>query len=242
MSLKIKPLKTSKDKIKQPPMAEAGHIPAINTSTIISGRSGSGKSVALANLLTRKEFLKGAFDQMYLISPTGSSDDIQKQMGISDDNTFTDVMEGIKEIKTILEENRTIIERVGADKAPKIALIYDDCVGDKALLREPMFIKSFIACRHFNTTTFICTQSFTAVPRIARLQCTNAIIFACSQDELKVLSETYTPARYSKREFIDIVNYATKEPYSFMFINTKQKPSQRYRSNFDQILELDRLK
>ena len=242
MSLKIVPLKTSKDKIKQPPLAEQGMIPKINSSTIFSGRSGSGKSVCMANLLTRDEFLKGWFDQCYLISPTGSSDDIQKQMGIPKDNVFTDVMEGIETVEEVLNDNRAIIEQVGADKAPKILLVYDDCVGDRDLMRHPMFIKSFIACRHYNCTTMICTQSYTRVPRVCRIQATNSIIFAASQDEVKIISETYCPARYSKREFAEIVNHATKDPYSFMYVNWAAQPSERYRKNFDTMLEMDRLK
>ena len=241
-SLKIVPLPTSKDKIKQPPLAEQNMIPRINSSTIFSGRSGSGKSVCLANLLTRKEFLKGAFDQMYLISPTGSSDDIQKQMGIPKKNVYTDVMEGIKEIEEVLNDNRALIEKVGADKAPKILLVYDDVVGDKDLMREPMFIKSFIACRHFNCTTMICTQSFTRVPRVCRLQAQNTIIFACSLDEVKTLCESYCPSRYTKREFGDLIHHATKEDYAFLYVNWSAKPAERYRKNFDTMLELDRLK
>ena len=242
MNIKIVPLKTSKDKIKQPPLAEQGMIPKINSSTIFSGRSGSGKSVCLANLLTRKEFLKGAFDEMYLISPTGASDDIQKQMGIKKDNVYTDVIEGINEVEEVLNDNRAIIEKVGADKAPKILLVYDDCVGDRDLLKHSMFVKSFIACRHFNCTTMICTQSFTRVPRVCRLQATNSIIFACSQDEVKILCETYCPSRYSKREFADIINHATRDPYSFLYVNWGAKPAERYRKNFDTMLVMDRLK
>ena len=239
--LMVGALPTSKDKIKQPEYSELGLIPKINSSTIFSGRSGSGKSVCLATLLTKKWGLKGAFDDIYLISPTGASDDIQKQMGVPKKNVFTDVMKGIKEVESVLNDNRSIIEKVGAQHAPKIALIYDDCVGDRDLLRHPMFIKSFIACRHFNCTTFICTQSFTRVPRVCRLQATNAIIFACSQDEIKVLTETFTPARYSKKEFADMINEATREPYSFLYINWGAKPAERYRRRFDKIMTLDRL-
>ena len=53
---KIEPVPTSKDDIKHPPLSEAGVIPKLNSSTILVGKSGSGKSVLLHNLLTRKEF------------------------------------------------------------------------------------------------------------------------------------------------------------------------------------------
>jgi hypothetical protein len=147
-------------------------------------------------------------------------------------------MEGIEYIEQVLNANRTIIEQYGADKAPKLCLIYDDVVGDKKLLNHPMFVKSFIACRHFNCTTFICTQSYTAVPRRCRLQCSNVILFGASQDELNILAETYTPARYTKKEFIELASHATKEKYSFLYINMNAEPAKRYRKTFETILEL----
>tara|TARA_R110000772_G_scaffold233016_2_gene344585 strand:+ start:914 stop:1639 length:726 start_codon:yes stop_codon:yes gene_type:complete len=240
--LSIKPLKSKKDKIKQPHLAAAGHIPKINTSTIFSGRSGSGKSVCMVNLLTRPEMLGDAFDEVYLISPTGSSDDIQKQLKLSNDNIFIDVMEGIKHMVDVLEVNRIMIESIGADRAPKIALLYDDVIGDRQLLKHPMFIKSFIACRHYNLTTFICTQSFTAVPRCCRLQANNIIIFACSDDESKLLSESHTPSKYKRKEFVEMLEMATEDPYSFLYINLTQPQRTRYRKNFETILTLTRHK
>lgn len=240
MSLKIQKYDTRKDKIKQPTLAASGDIPRINTSTIFSGKTGSGKSLCLVNLLKREDFLGGWFDQIFLISPTGLSDDIQGHLDIPKENVFTDLTKGMENITNILNMNRMMIEAVGADKAPKLAIIYDDCVGDRKIMNHHMFIKSFIACRHFNATTFICTQSFTAVPRRCRLQCTNVIIFGCSMDEQKALAETYTPAKYNKKEFCELINFATTEPYSFMFINLSQPQETRYRQTFETILRLTR--
>ena len=69
----IRPVKTSKDAIKHPKLSEEGVIPKLNCSTILVGKSGSGKSVLLHNLLTRKEFFHGHFDKIFLISPTGET-------------------------------------------------------------------------------------------------------------------------------------------------------------------------
>ena len=74
----IKPVATSKDQIKHPLLAEQGVIPKLNTSTILVGKSGSGKSVLLHNLLTRSEFFDKYkyFDNIFIISPTAECDDI----------------------------------------------------------------------------------------------------------------------------------------------------------------------
>lgn len=67
---KIEPVRTSKDLIKHPALSEEMVIPKLCTSTILVGKSGSGKSVLLHNLMTRKEFFAGHFDKIFLISPT----------------------------------------------------------------------------------------------------------------------------------------------------------------------------
>jgi hypothetical protein len=240
MDLSIRKVATRKDKIKQPQLSEAGHIPRINTSTILSGSSGSGKSLLLCNLLTRPEFLHGAFDDIFLVSPTGACDDIQKALNLPEENVFIDVMEGVEHVQNIFNMNRMFIEALGADKAPKYALIWDDCVGDRKLMNHPFFVKSFIACRHFNATTFICTQAYTAVPKRCRMQCANVILFACSYDELRTLAETYTPSGMTKREFMDMTNQATAEPYSFLYINLTEPHKTRYRKCFTTLLNFNR--
>jgi putative ribosome biogenesis GTPase RsgA len=66
----IRPVSTSKDEIRHPKLSEEGVIPKLCCSTILVGKSGSGKSVLLHNLMTRKEFFAGHFDKVFLISPT----------------------------------------------------------------------------------------------------------------------------------------------------------------------------
>ena len=56
MDLTIKPVKTKKDKVKQPKLAELGIIPKLGSSIIFCGSSGSGKSTLLANLLLDDRF------------------------------------------------------------------------------------------------------------------------------------------------------------------------------------------
>ena len=54
--LQIRPVETSKDKIRQPPLAEHKlmYIPPIGSSVVICGKSGSGKSTLLQNFLTER--------------------------------------------------------------------------------------------------------------------------------------------------------------------------------------------
>ena len=66
----IKPLETSKDKIKQPSSSVAGIIPQLCSSMLFVGSSGSGKTTLLVRLMTSDWGFKGWFNEVYLISPT----------------------------------------------------------------------------------------------------------------------------------------------------------------------------
>ena len=125
---KIEPVKTSKDEIRHPALAEAGVIAKLCCSTILVGKSGSGKSVLLHNLMTRKEFYAGHFDKVFLISPTGEADDVQKALGISPSCTFTDMDEAILCLRKIEAHQEAEIKKKGSVGAQKFCIIFDDVV------------------------------------------------------------------------------------------------------------------
>ena len=97
--LKIKPVKgNKKDKIPNPDLAKENVIPRINTSNIFVGSTGMGKSTLTTNLLTKDQFYGGKqadgkpwFDTILLVSPTGDTDDVQKELKLPDEAIFTDL-------------------------------------------------------------------------------------------------------------------------------------------------------
>lgn len=235
----IEPIPTSKDNIKQPKAAEKEVIPRITSSVILNGSSGSGKTTLLANLLTKKEFYKGFFDRIFLISPTGKSDDIQKYLKLSDDDIIDDLGQAAGFIQELMDSQRQIIETEGADKAPQYAIVYDDVIADTDFTNSTQFVKSFIASRHYNFTTFLCSQSWTACPRRCRLQAMNICFFKGSNSENELIAEEYTPPDYTKKQFLAVVEFATREDYSFLHINKRVDFKIRYRRNLDQVIKLD---
>ena len=79
--LEVSSIGTSKDAIEQPELAkdENMYIPPLESSVIISGKSDSGKSTLLANLLKNSRFYgpndrkpNGWFDKIFLFSPTAN--------------------------------------------------------------------------------------------------------------------------------------------------------------------------
>lgn len=244
-SLQIKPVKTSKNKLKElyPEMCASGDIPSPNTCTIIVGSAGSGKSVLINNLVSNPCMWGGYFEpeNIYLLSETGSSDDVVKDLNIPEDNVFEDLQKGIKKMEKIMKVNKSIIKNSSHETSPQVLLIYDDCINNKELLKNNFFKKTFVQNRHLNLTIVCSVQHYKSIPPMARNQCMNTILFQSNQATFEQFAEIFTPPGYSKKEFMQILNMATKDKYSFIYMNKALPHKTRYRKNFDQIINLDRL-
>jgi hypothetical protein len=236
MSLKIEKIKTNKSKIKLRPYMEKGIIPSHPFRCILNGSSGSGKSTVLINLMTKPQFYKGYFDRIVLFAPTAEIDDSFDMLDIEEDDIISNG--DVDRLKDIMDEQKAFIKKKGVHKTPKVLVIFEDCQSSPKLLKHKDFLKCYIAGRHYNLSTILCSQSFTKTPRACRLQATDIIYFPSSQSENNIICDELSPPGFSKNDTQELINYATGEPYSFLYINMKQPAKTRYRKNFDEILEL----
>jgi hypothetical protein len=85
-------------------------------------------------------------------------------------------------------------------------------------------------------TVFISVQSYKKTPRSLRINANNVIIFRVNESELDKIAEEM--AQESKDEFKAIVHYATREKYSFLFINTRAPYEERYRLRFQDFIQM----
>ena len=235
----INSLPTRKDKIDQPSASEEGIIPKLTSNVLLCGASGSGKSTLLVNLMTRKEFFHGWFHRVIMISPTARTDDIASHLQLDDDDIFDELDEVPAMLSDLMEEQRDEIEEKGADGADQVCLIFDDCISHRNLLKSKEFITCFIASRHYNFTTMICTQSYTKVPRVCRLQAQHLFYFRGGRSELELLAEEYGAPGLSKKQMRALVDFATEGKFSFLHVNRRLGFESRYRKNLDQIIEIN---
>lgn len=250
--LSIRPIETSKDKIEQPDLAkhENMYIPPLGSSVIMSGKSGCGKSTLLANLLLDERFYgpsttkpKGWFDKIFLFSPTANGDDVQKSLGIDKRYVFTDLSEAAELLDVILDtQQRKLDKAEGAHKVAQYAIIFDDVIGDTRFMNDKAFTRCFYQVRHVNCTTFICTQHFRKVPKVCRLQANFVFFFQGSAAEVDIVTEEYAPPMYTRKEFMQLVNDATRERYSFLTINNKLGWEKRFRRNLDEFIQLKNMR
>jgi len=244
----LKKFESDKDLIKQPKISESGVLAPPLSSHIFIGKSGSGKSNLLTNILMNPIFYGGWFDTTVLLSPTAENDSIQQQLKVDKDLVFADLRQGPQVIEKIIASQKKRIREQGSHRAPKIALVLDDIMsGDGSFMRSPQFLSLFTLGRHFNLGVFCCIQACRSknngFPKAALLNAGQLFAFAAGQNEIKVLSDNFCPPMVDSKRFERWIYDATREKYSFIHINNKsQTYDDRYRSKLGVTLNLDSLR
>ena len=248
--LKIIPFKSNKSKIPQRPLMKKNIIPAHPFRLLLVGRSGSGKSMNLINLMSRPHFYgrtdpddkkTGYFDEIFLFSPTAEGgDDLADFLELNNKRIITDENQFLPVLEHILKTQKQLINKKSIVKSPKICLIFDDCQSAERFLKSQNFIKIFIAGRHYNISVICCGQSWTKFSRVTRLNSSNIMLYPSSNSEIDLLCEEYCPPNCSKKQFKALIQHATANPYEFLHINNQVKISEKYRKNLDVILSINK--
>ncbi len=236
----IKKFETAKHKLPQTFGMDNGIICRYPSMQLLVGKSGSGKSNFLINLMMNNDLMGGFFDDIYFISPTAKADDLLQHLELDEDHIWDNLTDAAENLRILVDNQAYDIEKQGISKAKKILVICDDCVGDKAFIKSDILLKIAIHGRHNLISSIICTQSYTKVPRAIRIQAQGLALFnGSSLDEVKLLCEDYCPAGYTKKKFSEVVGFATENPYDFLYINGHVKNlKERFRKNLSEIILL----
>ena len=235
--LKIIAYQIDKNDQKLPQLMREDVIPRHPFRMLNSGSSGSGKSMLVLNLLQRKNFMKDFFDEIFLFSPTARGDQIQQLLDLSEDNICDELNDsGIEQLDYVFEKQNELVEEMGYLNSPKVLIIFDDVISSPRFMNSNTFKRCFIQGRHINLSVIINTQKYHAIPRTMRLNCTDVAFFPSSQSEVARIAEEFTPPSKTVKQFTALVNYATSEPYNFLYINTRAK--RKYRKNLDVYLAI----
>ena len=90
----------------------------------------------------------------------------------------------------------------------------------------------FYRARKINVSIVFITQSYFRALKDARLNSTHCIIMEIiNKKELKRIAEEKSGHLHYK-DFLKMYNYCTKEPYSFMTIDTRPTATMVFRKNF----------
>ena len=201
---------------------------------LIIGPSGSGKTNTLLYLIGKFH----PIDKIHLYAKDTDEEKYQyliikrEQVGIKNLNDPHAFIEYSNDINDVLEN----INNYNKNRDKKVLIIFDDMIADimrsekfKAIVKE-----LFIRCRKLNIPIVFITQSYFRTPKDARLNSTHYIILKIgNKKEQKSIAEENS-GHLDFKEILTIYNYCTREPYSFMMVDTRPTARLTFKKNFDE--------
>ena len=188
---------------------------------LIIGPSRSGKTKTLLHLINNLH----PIDKIYL-----SAKDIhepkyeylinkREQAGIKNLNDPNAFIEYSDDMNDVLDDTNDY----NKNKDKKVLIVFDDMIADieynknfKRIIKE-----LFYRARKTNVSIVFITQSYFMALKDARLNSTHYILIRIgNKKELKRITEEKS-GHLDYKDFFKMYNYCTKDPYSFMTIDTR---------------------
>ena len=132
------------------------------------------------------------------------------------------------------------INNYNKNRDKKVLIVFDDMIADiefnknfKRIIKE-----LFYRARKINVSIVFITQSYFRALKDARLNSTHYILMKIgNKKELKRITEEKL-GHLDYKDFLKIYNYCTREPYSFMLIDTRPTASVTFKKNFKEPIDL----
>ena len=205
------------------------------------GPSGSDKTNTLLHLINNFH----PIDKIYLYAKDTDEKKYQflinkrEQAGIKNVNNPHAFIEYLNDMDDLLDN----MNNYNKNRDKKVLIIFVDTIAD--IMRSEKFKaivkKLFIRYRKLNISIVFITQSYFRTPKVARLNATHYILMKIgSKKEFKNIAEENS-GHLDFKDFLKIYNYRTKEPYSFMMIDTRPNATMPFKKNFDEPIDLRHL-
>ena len=196
------------------------YIPDHPYRILITGSSESGKTNALLNLIKEQDDI----DKSYLYVKDLSEPNYEflvKKREDAGTKHFNDPNAFIECLNTMdgVYEN---IDDYNPSRKRKILIMFDNMIADIMSNKKFQTIikELFIRCRKVNISLIFITLSYFSVPKDMRLNLTHYLIVKISnREELQNIAINHS-ADIDYKDFRKICRECTKEPYSFLAIET----------------------
>ena len=203
---------------------------------LIIGPSASGKTNILLHLINNLH----PIDKIYLYEKDIHEAKYEylinkiEQTGIKNLNDPHAFIEYSDDIDDVLDD----INNFDKNRDKKVLIVFVDMIADieynkkfKRIIKE-----LFYRARKINVSIVFITQSYFRALKDARLNSTHDIQTKIgNKKELKRIAEEQL-GHLDYKDFLRIYNYCTREPYSFMLIDTRPTASITFKKNFDEPL------
>ena len=205
---------------------------------LIIGPSGSGKTNTLLHLINNLH----PIDEIYLYAKDLHEPKYEylinkrEQAGIKNLNDPHAFIEYSDDMNDVLDD----INNYNKNRDKKVLIVFDDMIADieynknfKRIIKE-----LFYRARKINVSIVFITQSYFRALKDARLNSTHYILVKIGKKkELKRIAEEKS-GHLDYKDFLKICNYSTKEPYSFITIDTRPTATITFKKSFKKPINL----
>ena len=205
---------------------------------LIIGPSGSGKTNTLRHLTNNLY----PIDKIYLYAKDINEPRYEylinkrEQAGIKNLNDPHAFIEYSDDTDDVLDD----INNYNKNRDKKVLIVFYDMIADieynknfKRIIKE-----LFYRARKINVSIVSITRSYFRALKDARLNSTHYMLMKIgNKKELKRIAEEKS-RHLDYKDFLKIYNYCTREPYSFMLIDTRPTASVTFKKNFDEPIDL----
>jgi hypothetical protein len=205
----------------------------------INSKIGSGKSVLVSNLLN---IYRGYFKRVYFCSSNiETNEDGIKEIK---DQAYKGVFKFSQErmydnfndeiMKNILDDIKECKDEPDYNEYEDYFLLICDDVSTAFTKINTLITKTFLRLRHVGLCVWIISQRMKNINPSIRSQITFFISFRTENKmEIEAMSQIVDK---SYDEFKELLNYATNEPYSFLYINSSTNPATFYKNLSHEII------
>ena len=202
---------------------------------LIIGPSGSGKTNTLLHLINNLH----PTDKIYLYPKDLHEPKYEylinkrEQAGIKNLNDPHAFIDNSDDMNDVLDD----INNYNKNRDKKVLIVFDDMIADieynknfKRIIKE-----LFCGTRKINVSIVFIMQSYFRALKDARLNSTHYITMKINnKKQLKRTAEEKS-GHLDYKDFLKMYNYCTKEPYSFMTIDTRPTATMVFRKNFTEL-------
>ncbi len=214
------------------------------------GPSGSGKGVAMLDLLLRHH--RGAFDRIYLYSRSASLDKgwdplrkyVAEVQGVNqdDEKTFFDDFDAqaLQEQMDLQMRVAQFAKRARRKELPQVLWIFDDLVDDPRILHSnhSQIATLAIRSRHFGGSLWVASQKWRALANIIRVNLNGVFVWPALSNRLerKAIIEKIS-GRFTPEEVEEMLQHVSQRPFGFLFADlTTTDPDRMFQDSFVQYL------
>ena len=160
----------------------------------------------------------------------------REQVGIKNLNDPHAFIEYSDDMNDVLDD----INNYNKNRYKKVLIVFDDMNDDIGYYKNfKLIIKElFYRTRKINVSIVFITQSYFRALKDARLNSTHYILMKIGNiKELKRIAEEKSD-HLDYKDFLEMYNYWTKEPYSFMTIDARPTATIPFKKNFNDVINL----